>query len=69
MSYQVLGRLSQENETFKASIDFSEFKANPSNLVRTWLKIILNGVAENIIGNLPSICEDLNSFSNTSAGE
>lgn len=65
MSYQMLGRLSQENETFKASIDFSEFKANPSNLVRTWLKIILNGVAE----NLPSICEDLNSFSNTSAGE
>lgn len=61
----MLGRLSQENETFKASIDFSEFKANPSSLVRTWLQIILNGVAE----NLPSICEDLNSFSNTSAEE
>ena len=69
MSNQTLGRPSRENETFKASVDFSEFKANLSNLARTWLKIILSGVAENIVGNLPSICDDLNSIPHTTAGE
>lgn len=71
MNYQIHGRLRQENETFKASVDYSEFKANLSNLVRICLKImILRGAARDIVGNLPSICElYLNSIPNTIAAE
>lgn len=50
ISKAIIGRLSQENEMFKANEDYTEFKVHLGSLVRTCLKLrILNGVAGDVV--------------------